>query len=124
MLVRVQEFLADGNKNRRIPFPASRDKQKQTKQQEAEQDEADARADLRDILSRDEIKRNAFRIQKAKEREKLEVPCLLSVSEHAQREFETCRPAVTLHFSPFIFPFIVPSTLLVEALKQCRPTVA
>ena len=85
MLVRVQEFLADGNNNRRIPFPASRDKQKQTKQQEAEQDEADARADLRDILSRDEIKRNAFRIQKAKEREKLEVPCLLSVCKHAQR---------------------------------------
>ena len=60
--------------NRRIPFPASREKQKQHKQQEAEQDEADARADTRDILSRDEIKRNAFRIQKTKEREKLEVP--------------------------------------------------
>ena len=86
MLVRVQEVLADGNNNRRIPFPASRDKQKQTKQQEAEQDEADARADLRDILSRDEIKRNAFRIQKAKEREKLEVPCLLSACEHTHRE--------------------------------------
>ena len=38
-----------------------------------EQDEQDARADARDIITRDEIKRNAFKIQKAKEREKLEV---------------------------------------------------
>ena len=69
----LQDFFAESNMNRRIPFPVSRERQRQVQQQEAEQDEADARADARDILSRDEIKRNAFRVQKTKEREKLEV---------------------------------------------------
>jgi hypothetical protein len=68
-----EEFFSDSNMNRRIPFPLSRDKQKQQHQQEQEQDELDARADARDIITRDEIKRNAFKVQKAKEREKLEV---------------------------------------------------
>ena len=101
MPLRVQEFLAEDNMNRRIPFPASREKQKQHKQQEAEQDEADARADTRDILSRDEIKRNASRIQKTKEREKLEVPrpaCCLS-REHGRMSKWRMRNDVALRLS-------------------------
>jgi hypothetical protein len=37
------------------------------------QDKTDALADMRDIITREEVKRNAYKIQKAKEREKLEV---------------------------------------------------
>mmetsp|Transcript_86802 Transcript_86802/g.140738 ORF Transcript_86802/g.140738 Transcript_86802/m.140738 type:complete len:741 (-) Transcript_86802:404-2626(-) len=70
--VNDEDFFAEGNMNRRIPFPLPRDKQKQIAQQEAEQDEADARADSRDIISRDELKRNAWKVQKTKEREKAE----------------------------------------------------
>jgi len=98
--------------NRRIPFPLPRDKQKQIAQQEAEQDEADARADSRDIISRDELKRNAWKVQKTKEREKAEVCvhyclCVLQARAQARVLFRI------LFFSPSLFFLSQPHPVMI-----------
>jgi len=93
--------------NRRIPFPLPRDKQKQIAQQEAEQDEADARADSRDIISRDELKRNAWKVQKTKEREKAEVCvriCVCVSQARARVPFRILFLSPSLFFSVCLSP--------------------